>query len=389
VNRLRAAGASASLLIALLCGLPGTASGAATSQVSLPLATTLRTPAGTWATLPMGHLSDPANTFWQLFFEPRGTGPWSDRVEATGVATNGGIVMAATAKSLVVGVLPSALLRFSPLLASTNWGRSWSTGLVQGGLARAPSALAAAPTGQVLALAGAAKGGPDVLSSTMGPSALLSWRLLATAKAFSKAAGSLLCGPVGLTAVAFDRDQPAAGTRCTKAGALGVFEESAGGWAIAGRVPIPAQGPAEVVGFVPTTGGLAALAETRGRGRQGPKVFVAWHSPAGPWRASPPLDVPPGVQLASFGPASGAGVFVLLAGAKERLEISPGFGLRWYELPAPPAGTETLAFGANGRQPAQALVARASTFSAWDLVKGAWRRGQVVHVKIEYGSSSF
>jgi hypothetical protein len=84
-------------------------------------------------------------------------------------------------------------------------------------------------------------------------------------------------------------------------------ESSTGAWAIASQVPIPAQGPAQVVGFVPTTSGLAALAETRGHGRQGPRVLVAWHSQAGPWRASPPFDVPAGAQLASFGPASGAG----------------------------------------------------------------------------------
>ena len=42
---------------------------------------------GTWATVAMGHLGDPANTFWQLLHSPNGTTGWTDRVGATQVAT--------------------------------------------------------------------------------------------------------------------------------------------------------------------------------------------------------------------------------------------------------------------------------------------------------------
>ena len=41
--------------------------------VPTPLATSIHSGAGTWVTLPMGNLSQPLNTFWQLFFQPTGT----------------------------------------------------------------------------------------------------------------------------------------------------------------------------------------------------------------------------------------------------------------------------------------------------------------------------
>ena len=58
-----------------------------------PLATSVPAGGGTWATVAMGDLGQPLNTFWQLLFRPAGT-MWSDHVEATAVATNGGLVLA-------------------------------------------------------------------------------------------------------------------------------------------------------------------------------------------------------------------------------------------------------------------------------------------------------
>ena len=86
-----------------------------------PLATSLPTSAGTWASVPMGHLDQPLNTFWQLLFRPSGGGPWSSHVQATAVATNGGLVLASPhASGLIAGVLPSNLLTFSPLIYSVE-----------------------------------------------------------------------------------------------------------------------------------------------------------------------------------------------------------------------------------------------------------------------------
>ena len=81
-----------------------------------PLATSIQTAQGTWATVAMGHLDDPDNTFWQLFFRPAGSIAWSNQVEATATATNGGLVLArsAAAASWWWGSAPPSIF-ISPL----------------------------------------------------------------------------------------------------------------------------------------------------------------------------------------------------------------------------------------------------------------------------------
>ena len=125
----------------------------AAPSIPTPLATSIQTSAGTWATVAMGHLDEPLNTFWQLFFRPTGSASWSNQVKATAVATNGGLVLASPGgPGLLVGVRPTNLLTFSPLIYTSDAGRSWSTGLLADGLAARPDALAAASASRMLAL---------------------------------------------------------------------------------------------------------------------------------------------------------------------------------------------------------------------------------------------
>lgn len=126
-------------------GRPGPGAGA--PSFTTPLATSVQVGGSTWATVAMGDLNQPLNTFWQLMFRPEGSSTWSDRVEATAVATNGGLAMATSASSLIVGVRPSDDLTFSPLISTTDSGRSWSNGLLDQGLAARPRSLAEGPAG--------------------------------------------------------------------------------------------------------------------------------------------------------------------------------------------------------------------------------------------------
>jgi hypothetical protein len=130
-------------------GVSASTGKATTSFVPTPLATSVQSSAGTWATLPMGRLNQPLNTFWQLFFRPTGMTTWSDKVGATATATNGGLVMAAAvAQPFIVGVRPANLLQFSPLIATTDGGNSWSNGLLPQGLADSPDSLSLALHGR-------------------------------------------------------------------------------------------------------------------------------------------------------------------------------------------------------------------------------------------------
>ncbi len=238
VSRGPAARAAAGLALGAIClascgaSAPGAASGGpAAPSLPTPLATSVEGGGGTWATVPMGDLRQPANTFWQLFFRRDGARTWSNQVEATATATNGGLVLAPAGHSLLVGVRPSQLLTFTPLISTADAGGSWSTGLISQGLASRPTALAMSPGGGALALVNG-RGGPEVLEST---GSLSSWRPLVTGKAL---AGSPL--ELGLRPWRADRrratpaarhlaappsGRPVIGTSCRRPGVVGIFEE--------------------------------------------------------------------------------------------------------------------------------------------------------------------
>jgi hypothetical protein len=60
----------------------------------------------------------------------------------------------------------------------------------------------------------------------------------------------------------------------------------------------------------------------------------------------------------------------------------------WQELVPPPSGTATVAFGPPS--PPVALVASGTTLTIWSLEPPtrSWTVNQVIHVPIQYGSSS-
>ena len=118
-------------------------------------ATSVTSPGGTWAAIPMGG-SGP-NQFWQLFLLPAPGGRWSLQTPPD-IATNGALILAAQdgpsqdGATLTTGVRPSLDLTYSPVTTTRDGGRSWTTLLPDAGLANAPDALAAAPGGQLIAL---------------------------------------------------------------------------------------------------------------------------------------------------------------------------------------------------------------------------------------------
>ena len=114
----------------LLSGCGATQAGPSSTQgvaVHTSLATSLESAAGAWAVVPMGHLDQPLNTFWQLFFKPAGAKLWSNRASALAVATNGGLAIASNGASLAVGIRPTNLLDYSPLVLTSD-ARSWLPG---------------------------------------------------------------------------------------------------------------------------------------------------------------------------------------------------------------------------------------------------------------------
>jgi hypothetical protein len=349
----------------------------------------------------MGNLAQPVNTFWQLFFRRDGERTWSNQVEATATATNGGLVLAPSGQSLLVGVRPSQLLTFTPLISTTDAGRSWSAGLISEGLASRPTALAMAPGGGALALVNG-RGGPEVLESTRS---LSSWQPLVTGDALAAAPASPSCSPGPLTAVGYvppttsrgiggaTPASPVIGTSCRQPGVAGIFEKLGGAWQVVGpRLP-PGSGQAQVLGLFATGASLAALiglSGGRAAGSGGTSLLAAWSGTGKPWASSALLLLARGDRLLSYGATPEGSLFVLVAqpGSEDELAEVSATSHAWQRLPPPPPGTATLAFGPGST--VDALATTSTVLTVWQLATdvGTWAKSQVVHVAIQYGSSS-
>ncbi|MCU1495830.1 MAG: hypothetical protein JWO62_3594 [Acidimicrobiaceae bacterium] len=372
-------------------GVAGRATAAAPSPsaASWPavLATSLTTSSGTWASVPMGRLDEPLNTFWQLFFLPAGGSRWSDDAASLAAATNGGLVLASPdGHSLLVGVRPTDLLSFSPLV-STSDGRSWSPGLPVTGLANRADALASAPSGATLALtSGAATA--DVLVTSRRRTG---WTTLVTERALATSAAGRSCGVVALTAVAYDATGSAlVGTACARPGVSGLYGEQAGSWRLVGpKLPSSLAGDrSEVLGVQQTSSGTAALIGLSGAsGRSLVGAFRRAGTSA--WSLSPALRVTSSEQLVSFGPATGSRLFVLLSSGSgdSRIAVLGGPRASSSELPGLSAKASTVSFASSGR--VDALVAKGTTMTDYVLAAGSprWKLSQTMSVGILYGSS--
>jgi len=379
------------ILAAGLGALAGAPAGATSApSLPIPLATSIEAgPGGTWATLPMGHLSQPLNTFWQLFYRPAGGTSWSDEVEATAVATNGGLVLASAAgQPLIAAVRPTDLLKFSPLISTADGGRSWSNGVLSEGLVASPAALSTDPQGQTVALV-AGGGSTQVWANVVG---LSTWRTLTTAPRLASLQGGRVCGLRSLTAVTSLAGGVIVGASCARPGVAGLFTEEAGSWRLDPiALPTPLrQGRVRVLTLEETTRGPAALLGITQR--SGTALVAAGMTPGGTWHLSPTLTLGPSQHLKSVGPASASGFFALSASSKggERLAVVTGAGVSWRAMPTPPAGTATVALAGGSGSTIDALAVHDTTMTVWSLNPGSnhWVRTQVVPVKIEFGSSS-
>jgi hypothetical protein len=346
----------------------------------------------------MGNLAQPANTFWQLFFRRDGLRTWSNKVQATATATNGGLVLAPAGQSLLVGVRPSQLLTFSPLISTADAGRSWSTGLISQGLASRSGALAVNPQGEALALVNVS-GGSEVLESNGN---LSSWQPLVTGNALASSPVDRTCEPGSLTTVGYATSPsagggsaaiPAIGTNCRRPAVVGIFEERNGAWRIAGPKLPPGSGQAQVLGLFPGANRLAALiglSGGRSAGGGGTSLLAAWSGTGALWASSDPLLLAQGDRLLSYGATPRGSLFVLVAqpGSEDELAVVSATSRGWRRLPSPPPGTATIAFGPGST--VDALATTSTVLTVWQLATnvGTWAKSQVVHVAIQYGSSS-
>jgi hypothetical protein len=380
----RVALALASAALAAGCG-SAPSSGPGQAARALPggtqfLATSLITPAGTWAITVMGGSASSHNNFWQLFARPPGSTRWK-LVTPPGVADNGGLVAAgASAGPLITGIRPSQDLIYTPLALTRDGGQAWSpTGPLDAPLAAAPDALAAAPgTGRLLAL---------LTNGTVKAAApgYTRWTTLTSQRSLAATPAGRRCELTSLTAVTVTpAGLPLLAGRCSHPGTAGVFAAANGTWQAAGPA-LPAgldHQAATVLRLTRTSAGVVALVET-GTG-PGASLLAAWSASNGVhWALSPPIRLH-GARLASasFGP-SGVVSLVLTGNHGEAIT---GAGAAWQSLPALPAGTATLAPGPTAGF--DALAVHRTRLTVWQLGPGTtWQATQTMNVPVQFGSS--
>jgi hypothetical protein len=380
------ASACAGLLI-----LPACAS-TTSSRMSDPLptaalSTSLMTPGGTWAVVPMGHRDVVFNTFWQLFFRPVGGSSWA-LVTPRGVADNGGLVMAVGDNApVIVGFLPNQNLQFSPVARSSDDGRTWMPGAIDDALESDPDALATSSDGASFALV--RSDGERVLLAT--GSDLTTWHTLVTRRALAGSRAGTACGVDGIVAVTVDeRREPLIGTTCSKEGIVGIFAESHGRWTLDGpSFRRRHSTTADVLRLVATSSGVASLLSIDTGDRR--TIVAAWRDDeSGAWTVSPSLDPPASGRIVSTGIGDDGDILVEAMAPGRPIDLSAIDGPtgRWRQWRAPPPGTQAVVPGPDGE--VDALSVHNSVLTDWVLATptGSWTRNQTLRVPIFYGSSN-
>lgn len=371
--------ASAALIAG--CGTAAPAAhGPAFKAPPLFLATSLVTPAGTWAVAVMGGPAATHNNFWQLLIRPAGGQRWK-LVTPGGTADNGGLVLAAAGSSLITGFRPSQYLTYTPLTTTRDGGQAWSsTGPLDGALANGPDTLAAAPaTRRLVALL------TDGTVKLAAPG-YTSWKTLTSRTALAATSAGRHCRLMALTAASFTPSgTPLLGGACARQGTSGIFASAHGTWQAAGpSLPAAlARQDITVLRLTRTPQQTVALLEA-GSGSAA-SLLAAWSAGnGGHWTVSPSLPLKgEALTSASFGP-TGA-VAVMLTG--NRGESVTSVSKQWQLLPTLPPGTATLAFGPGSA--ISALAVHRATLTVWQPSPGGatWTKAQTIGVPIQYGSS--
>jgi len=354
---------------------------------AVTLSVSFDTAAGSWAILPMGDLSQPLNTFWQVFFRPTGSTGWR-LVTPPGVADNGGFSASVDGDGAVTVLFePSNQLAFSPLTSSSDNGKNWSSGIVPFGAEAGPDVLVAdSAGGRSVVLE---HGGAQVLTGT-GDGA--SWTTLFTKRTIARSAGGIACGVQSLTAVGAIGSQQLAASGCARPGVVGIFAAARstaglGGWQLIGpRLPA-SRGDVSVLRMWSAGDRIEALVDAHDQ--KANYAYALWKSRgASVWKISAPLPLGPNAQIVSTGSAP-AGTVVIETKTSNSLSaetVGLAHATSWSVLPALPQGTQDVSYGADGK--IEALCVSSSHLTAWTLSAGRWASSGSLLVPIQYGSSS-
>jgi hypothetical protein len=377
-------GVVGSVLWAVLFPLP-----AAGSTVPALPASSVSTPDGSWSSLPMGQLSDPSNTFWELFHAVPGSSRWT-LVTPEGTADNGGLVAGVSGDSVAAGVLPSALLRFSPLSSSSDGGASWVPVFLPGALVTSADALAIETSGTPAGLA-VLRGGTVLAAAKT----LSSWAPLVSTAVLRRAAPS--CAVSAIAAVSFSADDaPLVAAGCARGGRVGLFSQTDGSWRMAGPALTGGngRGATDVVRLETSAVTTTLLATAGGAGHRA--LEAAWAQNASGWTMSAPLPLPGADSVRASAVGADGQVAVLVSrpnSTRAVFEVGPG-ARAWSSLPAPPSGATGVAIPGGAptldAPPVDLFSVNGTALRVFELTPpgATWSLVQTTQVPISYGSSS-
>jgi len=184
----------------------------------------------------------------------------------------------------VAGIRPSNDLRYTPLAATADSGRTWSPGILDAALADVPDALAAGPGRHLLALLG--DGAAVASASATGSPA---WSPLTSERALAASPAARGCALRALTAAAFSASGVAllAGN-CARPGTAGIFALTGGTWHAVGPALPPALASRAVATLrLAASGGRTVALLQAGAGRTA-NLVAAWTTDAGAhWALGP------------------------------------------------------------------------------------------------------
>jgi hypothetical protein len=358
-------------------------------EPAISISASATTPSVSSVLIAMGHLSDPSNTFWEVFLRPAHGTSW---VLSTppGVASNGGLVAAVPQVGpLTVGFLISADLRFSPLAQSSDGGETWSPGELPSPLTSTPDALAVGPRGEVLALVG--KADQSILTS---PGKLSHWQTFSSTKTLEHYTST--CALEEVTAVTLNAaSQPLLGLECGRSSTIGVLapigssSAQQSGWRNIGPSLNQLGGQTSVIRLEATAHGPAGLGQVK-MGKRTSLVAFWGEGSTDQWSGPTLSSVPAGwtVKATATGGGTGQGFAVLLGSDdRRRVEVIAGPGGSWATLPTAPQGASGVSvIGAE----VDAFVVTGSRLAIWTWTPGAasWHRTALINVPVPYGSSS-
>ena len=364
----------------LLFAAPALSADAAT--VGAPLTSAVSTSSDSWLMLPMGELSDPNNTFWQLLHAAPGSSQWSV-VTPEGVADNGGLLVGTSGGPTVVGFVPSQLLRYSPLAQTSDGGATWSPQLLPAGLTARPDALAYGAGGALALIVGR-----KVLSA---PPNLSRWSPLVTTPLLSHA--FLSCGVTAIDAVAvLPSRSPLVATGCRN-GVVGIFTKEGGAWKSYGTTPRgPSRSATDVLRLQAFDTTVAALAATTRGGRGA--LFAMWREGGAPWTEAAPLALPAKASVIASALGADGDLAVILRSPKAGVTAySVEQDGSWVRLTRPPSGTTAVALPSGPRSDGgptiDAFTVQGGSLTVYALspLEPRWVRVQSSQITIPYGSS--